>query len=528
MFPILYVVSFLVTGLWLSLKALDRKLLPKEFIYIGSIAASLTVYYGVFYLYLLSPTLGNIVVWLLMLVSAGLAFDLLKNLRASSKLFKVVQKFFFIPLLITCVFMFAYSTIFYSCVNREPMLAGSSEIDNRTYCHTNGLPFDNSLAFIFGENVLRNEDTKQAIDWNMVDRPPLQVAASLPILDNAFSGMPFLKYTSYHLFSVFLQLSWIAAFWGIFQILKLNKKMQVLSYIALGTTGFFYLHSIFIWPKLLAASMVFTGIIILLGKRAPAQDKFLPFSALLIALGVLSHSAALFTVVPFAIYYSVVLLRSKKINWKYFGIAAAIAVIMLAPWYLYKGSVAESDRLAKWHFAGITSYSDKRGTTQTIVEEYQKLSFGDWVDTKATNLKILVTGGYISDPACTLNARDVLITKCMFIEWRVFSFFSTLFAFEFLGLGLLVAAVQFARKKIDLLDKQLLILIAGGLLFWVFVMFQPGGTIVHAGSYATMMLAFLLIIKKLSEVSLYYIGSIAVLQTVLFYFTWIAANIKIV
>lgn len=528
MFLVLYMLSFLVIGLWLGLKALDKKLFPKEFIYIAAIAAGLTLYYGIFYLYLMSPQLGSISVIVAMLASTVVAYDLYRTCRTSQSTFKLVKKFFGIPLLITVGVLLAYSTVFYSCVNRAPAFAGYNELDNRTYCHTNGLPFDNSLAFVFGENVLRNEDNKQAIDWNMVDRPPLQIAASLPILDFSFNNVQFMKYTTYHAFSVFLQLSWIAAYWGIFQILKLNRKVQIWAYVALGTTGFFFLHSVFIWPKLLAASMVFTGIIILLGKRTKAQEKFLPFSALLIALGVLSHSAVFFTVIPFAIYYAVVLLRGKQVNWRYLGIAVAVSVIMLAPWYLYKGSVAESDRLAKWHFAGITSYSDKRGTAQTIVEEYQKLSFSDWLGTKTSNLKTLATGGYSSDPACTLNAYDVLVSKCMFIEWRLLSFFSTLFAFEFLVIGVIIAAVQFARRKIDLLDKQLLILIFGGLAFWVFVIFQPGGTIVHAGSYATMMLAFFLIIKKLSGVSLYFIGSIAVLQIILFYFTWIAANIRIV
>lgn len=528
MFFILYVTSFLVTGLWLALKGLEKKLFPKEFIYIAAIAASLTLYYGVYYVYLADPGFASVVVKVCIAFSAYLLYDLYAQFRKSIQTFQIVRKFFLVPLVITGAVLFAYSTIFYSCVTRAPQLAGYNELDNRTYCHTNGLPFDNSLAFVFGENVLRDEDNKQAIDWNMVDRPPLQIAASLPILDNSFNGSQLIKYTTYHVFSVFLQLTWIAAFWGIFQMLKLNKRFQVFAFIAMGTTGFFYLHSVFVWPKLLAASMVFTGIIILLGKHRVAQEQYWPFSALLISLGILSHSAALFTVVPFAIYYAFVLWKSKKVNWKYFGAAALVALVLLAPWYWYKGSVADSDRLAKWHFAGITSYSDKRGTTQTIVEEYQKLSFHDWLGTKTHNMKVLVTGDYVSDPTCTLNMRDIVVTKCMFVEWRVFSFFSTFFAFEFFILGIFVALFQFVRKRIDLLDKQLLILIGGGLLFWILVMFQKGGTIVHAGSFATMMLAFLLIVKKLSEVSVYYMGSIAVLQVILFYLTWIAANIRVI
>jgi hypothetical protein len=526
LFLLLYSLLFLSIGLWIALKALEKRFLPKEFLYIGALAISLAIYYAIFYLYLLQPSFAALVVKLVYLLSLAALIKLVIDFRKSSALFALVRKFFIIPLLATAVVMFAYSTVFFSCVARQPAVAGYGELDNRTFCHTSTLPFDNSLDFIFGGNILRNQDKKQAIDWNMVDRPPLQIAATLPILDQASHSSQLTKYFSYYLFAIFLQLSWVGAFWGAFQVLKINKRFQALAFVALASTGFFYINSVFVWPKLLAASMVFTGILILLGENKQSRYRYLPFSALLISLGVLSHSGVLFTVIPFSIYYLFKIIRLRKINLRYFGVALAIGLLMLAPWYLYKDSVVKSDRLAKWFFAGVTTSADKRGTAETIVDQYKKLSFGEWVHVKETNAKTLVTGGYSPTPGCSLGVRG-FIDKCVFKEWRTITFFSTLFAFEFLGLGWFGVIYQFIRGKIDLLDKELTLLIFGGLLLWVIMMFQPGATIVHQGSYATMMLAFLLVVKKLSELPRFLIGSIATLQIVLFYLAWITPYFRL-
>lgn len=519
LFLLLYTLSFLSIGLWLSLRALEKRLLPKEFLYISVLAASLTIYYAIFYLYLWKPSFAAIVVKFVYLLSVLAFIKLFIELKKSVELFVLVRKYFLAPLLVTIVIMFAYSTLFYSCVTRQPVLGDYGQVDNRSFCHSSSLPIDNSLSFIFAGNILRNQDKKQVIDWNMVDRPPLQIAATLPILGHSH-GSQFTKYYAYYMFSIFLQLSWVSAFWGAFQVLKINKKFQTLAFVALASTGFFYINSVFVWPKLLAASMVFTAIFVLLGKDKTAKYKYLPFAALLISLGILSHSAVLFTVIPFAIYYLYRVTHLKKINIKYFSAALIIGLLMLAPWFIYKDSVVKSDRLSKWFFAGVTSASDKRGTVETIADSYKKISFGEWVSVKGHNLGTVVTGDYRSTPGCSFNAKG-FIDKCVSMEWRSLSFFSTVFAFELLGLGWFAVVYKFIKGKADLLDKELLLIVSAGLAFWVIVIFQKGLTIVHAGSYATMMLAFLLILKKLSELPRLFIGSIAVIQVVLFYLAWV-------
>jgi hypothetical protein len=526
LFLLVYGVLFLSLGLWLATKAVRRRMLPKEFLYIGSLAASLTIYYAIFYIYLLSPRIGGIVVKLVLLVSFGALVDLLVGFRRSYKFFVLIRSFFLIPLLFVSTVMLAYSTVFFSCVSRQPATAHFGELDNRTLCHTSDLPIDNSLDFIFGQYTLKNQEKSQVDTWNMVDRPPLQIAATLPILDQGQSHSQLGKYFCYYIFAIFLELSWVAAFWGALQTLKIAKKFQVLAFVVLCSIGFFYINSVFVWPKMLAASMVFTGIFILLNGNKQSKYRYLPISALLISLGVLSHSAVLFTVIPFAVYHLFRTIKDKKVKLKYFAAALMIGLVMLGPWYLYKDSVMKYDRLSKWFLAGVPSATDKRGTAQTIIASYKKTSIDEWVHSKEENVKTLFTGDYAATPGCSIGLQG-LIDKCVSGEWRDITFFSTFFAFEALNLGWLAVGYRLIKKRLDALDKELILLIFGSLAFWVLIMFTGGSTIVHAGSYATMMLIALLLIKSLSEFPNFVIGSIVVIQVLIFYLAWITPYFKL-
>lgn len=526
LFLLVYGVLFMSLGLWLATKAMRRRMLPKEFLYIGTLAASLTIYYVIFYIYLVSPRVGSIVVKLVLLLSLGALVDLIVGFRKSYKFFVLIRNFFLIPLLFVSTVMFTYSTVFFSCVSRTPATAHFGELDNRTLCHTSDLPIDNSLDFIFGQSILKNQEKQQVDTWNMVDRPPLQIAATLPILDQGQSHSQLGKYFCYYVFAIFLELSWVAAFWGALQTLKIAKKFQILAFVVLCSIGFFYINSVFVWPKMLAASLVFTGIFILLNGNKQSKHRYLPFSALLISLGILSHSGVLFTVIPFVVYYLFRTIRHKKIKLKYFAAAFAIGLLMLAPWYLYKDSVVKYDRLSKWFFAGVQSSTDTRGTAQTIIAQYKKTSLDEWVHSKEANVKTLFTGDYATAPGCSISLHG-LIDKCVFGEWRDITFFSTFFAFEALNLGWLAVGYRLIKKRLDSLDKELLLLIFSSLAFWVLIMFTGGSTIVHAGSYATMMLIALLFIKNLSEFPNYVIGSIAIIQVVVFYLAWITPYFRL-
>lgn len=518
---LIYALSFLLFGLWISSKALEKSWIPKEFLYIGSLAASLFVYYFIFFLYLFDPNFAQYVVVALLILTPLIAFSLINKCVKTSSFLKTVKNTYLPPLLISILLLITYTSIFYGCAEKTPTYGGYKEVSNRSFCHITNLPFDNALPFIYANNVLNNQDDKKALSWNLVDRPPLQIAATLPIENLSEGQNQYVRFYYYHLFAVFLQLCWVGAVWAIFARLKIKKMARFLLFAAFSATGFFYLNSVFIWPKLLAAGLVVAGMSLFIGhKRNKVPYKYLPFSSILISLGLLSHGGVVFSLVPFGILLAYRIIRSKKIGYKYISISFILAISLLLPWQLYKGSQANSDRLLKYHLAGVEASQDTRGTLQTISDQYKTLGFNQWIENKAQNTRTLITGNYNFLDNCSFSPV-VVFKSCFYNQWKVLTFFSTLFAFEIFIIGIFILLYRFFKRRLDIFDKDSLFIIIGSLGFWALVMFEPGSTTVHQGSYATMILAFILLGKHLSTLPIKVFISIALFQLLLFYLTWI-------
>lgn len=518
-----YVFSFLIIGLWLALKAQKKKLIPKEFLFIGALASSLLFCYTIFYLYLYNPQYAHNFIILLIFSSPLLFLSIAFDYYKSSEKRKLIGRYYLPPFIITSVLLAIFSSLFYSCHANEPSLGGYREVNNKTFCHIEALPFDNALPFIYAENILNNEDKKLALDWTIADRPPLQIAATLPIEDLSKGNDQFSRFYAYHIFSVLLQLAWVGAIWGVLQRLKINKKKQVLILIGFSATGFFYLHSIFIWPKLLSAALVVSAIAIFVG--APSKKipyNYLPFAAVLIALGLLAHSGVLFTLVAFALLFLYMAVRAGNINYKCLLVSAFLGLAILAPWQNFKNSVVHSDRLVKYHFAGIHEYEDKRGTLKTIVDEYRKTDFARWQHVKVQNSKTLISGNLNQNKNCPIKA-DTIFSGCNLSYWRAVTFFSTLFALEIFILGLVLFFYRLIRRQLDDFDKQIGLIALGSIVLWVLAMFEPGGTVLHQGSYATMLFIFILCAKQLAKLPIPALVSITGLQLIIFYLAWVSA-----
>ncbi len=517
---ILFIISFLVLGLWIALQALRKKLLPKEFLFIVSLAASLLIYYLVFYIYILSPEIAQVVVVLLAVFSFLCLFLIIRGIGLVKDSYKHIRHYYLPPLLIIFGVLVIYGLNFSSCTTNRPILGPYNNIDNRTFCDISWLPIDNGLPFFYGNNILHHQEKERIDTWSLVDRPPLQIAATLPILDLSQHSSILARFYYYDLFSVFLQLSWVGAIWGFLQTLKVNKKLQMLIITGLAATGFFYLNSVFVWPKLLAGSLAFSGIMFFLGKRGRFEFKYLPVAAILLSLGILSHGGVLFTIIPFSLLILLRIIRSKHIDLLPCVIAFLCTITILVSWYAYHDTITKSDRLVKYQLAGVTSAADTRGTLTTIVDQYKKLSLAQVVKIREQNVKTIVTGNFNFSNTCPLRFSS-LTNKCFSGQWRTLIFFSTLFGLEAFNMGWLAAAYRLARKRFDSLDKDILLIIAASLIFWVIAMYDPNSTIIHQGSYATMMLIFVFLAKNLADLPVLFLASTTVIQVIIFSFAWI-------
>ena len=522
---VLYVLSFLAIGFWVAQKALVRNLFPKEFLYIASIAASLCIYYFLFYLYVLSPTVAHVALIFLIFMSLLCGYFIVKGFCNSESSRITARKYYLPPAIITIIVLFAYSLNFYSCLTTKPSIGGYQETTNPPFCSISGLPFDNALPYIYGNNILNKQEKQPVIDWTLADRPPLQIAASLPILDFAKHSGLFKKFAYYNVFAMFLQLSWVGAIWSTLKFMKVDKRYIPFVLVGLATVGFFYLNSVFVWPKLLAGAMVVSGVIIFVGKRA-IDYRYLPYAAILLSLGLLSHDGVIFTIFPFTILMLYKIYRAREIKIQYLLYAIGLALVLLAPWSIYKGTITKNDRLTKWHLAGIHSVEDKRSTFQAITQQYSKLSLKQWANDKKINAETLVTGNFHISTGCRLNTIGI-VNKCIYSNWRGLTFFSTLFALESFNLGWFILIYRAAKHRLQNTDIELMLLIAASLAVWVLAMFEPGATIVHQGSYATMMLIFILLIRSLVTLPVRFFAALVAIQTIIFYLVWVSGFYKL-
>lgn len=521
----LYGVSFLSLCLFVGLYAVKKNILPEKFLYAGGLVFVLAFHYLLFYLYTASFTLGHIVMLASILVGLSCLPLIIKDLMKNRKLMRTVWLYFFVPLLIIGTLTVTYSSLLFGCNEQDYVMDQWGQVQNPAFCHIANLPIDNALPFIYGENVLNDRARSLVIDWSIADRPPLQIGTSLPLLDLSQGSPQYMRYAYYTVFSVFLQLSWIAVVWGVLNTV-LKRRLHIYGVlVALSATGFLYLNSIFVWPKLLAASLFVLGAFLMLWRynkeKSILSYRYLPISSVAISLALLSHTGVLFTLLAMipVVTYDVVRNKLLSVNLlKKTAVALVIAVCFLLPWQVAKSQLISHDRLIKWHFAGVIPAEDPRGTLETIVDEYQKISFDDWLKNKKANAETLITGAVVD--TCSPRLNDTF-DDCNMAVWRNRVFFSSFYSLELFALGFIVIAWQLWKRKLDTFDISVLVIFALYLFIWWLAMFLPTSTVLHQGSYASMLLLLLLLAKKITLLPDYTFIVFVVLQVGFFVLAWL-------
>lgn len=522
---LLYFISFLGFGLYCSLKAQQKELLPKEFLYIAAVAFSLVVSYFLFYAYAHSYRLGHYLTMVFVLAGLAGLFLSIRLLRHDKKSWKAAKVFFVTPLLVVFGLLTIYAHFFYGCYGKPSTIDQWGEIQNPAFCQISTLPIDNALPYIYGQNVITDHARSLVIDWSIADRPPLQVGAVLPILDFGQHMQIYTRYAEYNLFSMFLQLSWAGVVWGALNLL-LKKRQRIWGLlVGFSAVGFFYLNSVFVWPKLMAASLTVFGVLLLVNTSSKHKRlfeyKYVLMAGLSIALGLLAHGGVIFTLlalVPLILYDFLRRKSQTKIQWEQVVLAILAGLVLLVPWQITKSQLTSHDRLIKWQLAGVIPADDPRGTLLTIKQQYSKLTLNEWLNDKKVNVSTLYDGGVTS----TCKSRfSTIFDSCNMATWRSRTFFSTFFAFEFFIFGFLIVVWQLVRNSLDKVDKTLLWVGLLTMVIWILLMFLPGSTVVHQGSYATMVLLFILFGKKVADLPSPVFTALIGLQVLLFYLAWL-------
>ncbi len=366
------------------------------------------------------------------------------------------------------------------------------------------LPPDHIIPYFFSERLFAGKDPRLIFgDWLSSDRPPLQTGI---VLSQRFLGSLFGdKQLHYQLIATIAQCAWIPAVWSLSRNLKLSFFKIAVIFTFLIFSGFFLLNSVYVWPKLLAGAFVIGTFILLLGRPqgdAAYGDVRIILASALAALGVLSHGGGIFTLIAIAL---VLLWPSCFPGIRRIILGGITFILFLTPWLAYqKFYEPPGNRLVKWHIAGVIPI-DGRNVIQTLRDSYSQLNWRKYLRNKQENFKTLIGDVFFSWPRFD---RKTIKQK------KTEEFFFTLNALGVLNSGWLVLIPVFFqsifRKKnkyvLNSALKTVFPVVGIAILVWELFMFIPGSTIIHQGSYATMILLFCglaILVSELPRWSLY-------------------------
>jgi hypothetical protein len=459
---LIFLAPGIAVGLWLHTKKNVRAL------YVIPIAALVggLIGYGIFWLHVLSPAIGG---WASVLLLAASWLTIIGVVFTKRYRTALLQTDIILPFALMFSATLFYNAAFLAC---QPIASPSS-------CYTEGLPMDNLLPQMFAQHVAEGHPKTLIGDWQGSDRPPLQsgvVLAQAPLVNVSYVG-----YGGYQLLASFLQCLWIPALWAAGRLLKLSAKQLALFLGLCIVTGFFFFNSVFVWPKLLAASYGLLAFCLVFFEKPRLLNWVIAGSA--VAASFLAHSGVMFTLLPMAAF---LLLPRYRPSIKIAAAGALTALVLAAPWFAYQRLYdPPGERLAKWFLAGVIT-PDTRSTGQSLADEYSKVGVAAVAHNKLENMRELV--GRI--PSEDTKYGGGVLARLRDADFRYL--FVGLSVFNIGWVMLLFAPI---RKKIRSLDTTKLKITFGiaaaSLGLWVLLMFGPATTVIHQGSYLTMLLLFL-------------------------------------
>jgi hypothetical protein len=272
-------------------------------------------------------------------------------------------------------------------------------------------------------------------------------------------------------------------------------------------------NTFFVWPKLLSAAYLLL-VFALLFCRRPETCSERKASGVLIgaltALALLSHGSGLFALIGFTV--AVLTFRA----WPAPRTVLYGAVTLLAlygPWALYQALVEPpANRLLKWHFAGVMAIDD-RSFLQALRDSYAALSWSDYWHGKLQNLQKLAG----SWPRGLLDPLVGPFTGA----WspaaiRSVDFFSLLPSLHVFSVAMVaaLALLAFTPHPQRAIAARILVAVLGTLAAFVLLIFMPGETINHHGTYAVQILAtifaFMVLTLRAEGLALLFIAGQAV------------------
>jgi hypothetical protein len=358
------------------------------------------------------------------------------------------------------------------------------------------LSLDNDIPYRFAELLINGGQPRGPLmgEWHYSDRPPLQ--AGLLLLQMPLAYLTRLPRIWSLVASCALQCAWVPALWSLWRVSGLPRGRAGLALLFSVLTGFTLVNTLFTWPKLLPAALVVIAVNLGLYERGP-RGQGLPFVrasllGLSAALASLGHGGVAFTLLPLGL---LLLLPRYFPGWSGIAAAAVVYVAAMVPWSLFQSLYDPPGNLLVRQHLGDRNrpWDEDRSTVRNLIDCYTARSPREIADNKLVNLLTLFRAS--SKPAPDQypwppngSPAPVPVDAASF---RRCEFMCLFWAPGIMNLGWLAAATAcWRRQELPGPGWPAALLGLGGALTWVLLMFAPGSTVIHQGSYATVLLLF--------------------------------------
>jgi hypothetical protein len=366
------------------------------------------------------------------------------------------------PFAVTGAVGFAYLVLIAVAVPGTGSILGSIE----TWL---SLPDDNALPHVLALHIAAHLPPKPFIaEWLSSDRPPLQ--AGFELLYAALTPFAADSEPRYQALSVLLQTSSLGILYTLCRLCGCRPLRSAGIAALAALSGFFFINSVFVWPKLIAASElgVAVGTSLSRGVLTWRRAVLIGFST---GLCLLCHGAVLFSIPALAIAW---LMFERKRSVTPIVVALLASVIVYAPWSWYQNVYdPPGNRLLKWYAAGQVAVTSD-SFLHALRHAYLDTSIAAIAEYKLENLA----------PPLGINSTSLTANQP-----RVREFFYVRDALSALFIPF-VAALFFVRSKRRTLRtaSRLAWIALGSIFVWSVALYLPAATVVHQGSYLTMLL----------------------------------------
>ena len=380
-FSLVYLLLLFLPAVYL-LKRFTAPAAPENFLAAFVITALCSL--ALFYVASCSPTLGRALARLWLVAGAALLLLMLRDgwgkARGSGN-----------PWLLAAVLLTVFQACFvFSFAMVSPLYSANYLFYPAAWSTDNQIPL--TVAQILASGSSLGQVTFGP--WKVSDRTPLLACLLFPAV-TLLRHFPHVVSSGterviLQICSLGIQNSWILPVWAVLRRLRFGQKECVVALLLLAATPFLFFNSVYVWPKLLAATFcliqyVYLG---LLDRERPSVFLIL-MSGAAAGLAVMSHGSAAIAVLAL---YLVALARSFRARGLQLALSGAVAAAVTVSWLIWSKAVAPTiNPLPTFLLTADFGFSAKtpRGVLQSVLQMYGNMPFSTWLQTKLVALKTL-------------------------------------------------------------------------------------------------------------------------------------------